>query len=408
MATAIATKERVGSEQAHFIAFCADSSTHAVVDRVIGDMMLPHASIRKGSVKDAIKYLSQQSSPKLLMVDIAGSELPLSDIDSLADVCEPGVAVIAIGERNDCGLFRDLLQHGVADYLVKPLSPSLLQRTIANISDQGDHPKGNNKLGKLVAVMGARGGVGATTIATSLSWIIAQQRRRKVALVDLDLQFGTVALSLDIEPSHGLREALESADRVDGLFIDRIMTQHSDRLFVMSAEESPDETLLLDFAAIELLLSELRNKFHYVFVDLPRSVNPSTLQVLEHVTDLILVSDFSLAGMRDTMRTIGYMPTINASCNNVVVASRAGEHKNGEMPKVEFEKGIGRKIDFILPFDAKTVAAATNFGQPVAAGKGAVAKGLGDIADRLCGPAAGADIKHGGMLRRLLGKAQGQ
>ncbi|MGI9510342.1 MAG: AAA family ATPase [Geminicoccaceae bacterium] len=406
MATAIASAERTNSDQAHFIAFCADSSTHAAVDRVIGDLMLPHASIRKGTVKDAIKYLSHHPSPKLLLVDLAGSDLPLSDIDGLADVCEPGVSVIAIGERNDCGLFRDLLHHGVTDYLVKPLSPALLQRAISNVSEDGGASKASNKLGKLVAVMGARGGVGATTVATSLSWIIAQQRRRKVALLDLDLQFGTVALSLDIEPSHGLREALESADRIDSLFLDRMMTQHSDRLFVMSAEENPEETLLLDFAAIELLLSELRNKFHYVVVDVPRNASPSTLQVLEHATDLILVSDLSLAGMRDTMRTTGFLPTLNASCNSVIVASRAGEHKQGEMPKAEFEKGIGRKVDFILPFDAKTVASATNFGQPVAAGKGPVAKGLEDIADRLCGPAAGSELSRGGLLSKFLSKAQ--
>ncbi len=407
MATAAATAERPSTEQAQFIAFCADSNTHAAVDKVVGDMMLPYASIRKGTVKDAIKYLSNHQSPKLLMVDITGSDLPLSDIDNLANVCEPGVSVIAIGERNDCGLFRDLLHHGVTDYLVKPLSTPLLQRAISNISDHGEQPKSNSKHGKLVAVVGARGGVGATTVATSLSWIIAQQRRRKVALVDLDLQFGTVALSLDIEPSHGLREALENADRIDSLFLDRLMTQHSDRLFVMSAEESPDETLLLDFSAIDLLLNELRSKFHYVVVDLPRNASPSTLQVLEHATDLVLISDFSLAGMRDTMRTLGFLPTMNASCNTMVVASRAGEHKNGEMPKGEFEKGIGRKVDLVLPFDAKTVAAATNFGQPVAAGKSTVAKGLGEIADRLCGPAAGSELSGGGALRRLFSKVQG-
>jgi len=405
MATAIATSERTDSDQAHFIAFCTDSTTHAAIDRAIGDMMLPHASIRKGSVKDAIKYLSQHASPRLLMVDISGSDLPLSDIDSLADVCEPGVSVIAVGERNDCGLFRDLMHHGVTDYLVKPLSPDLLQRAITNISDYGEQPKTQSKLGKLVAVLGARGGVGSTSIATSLSWIISQQRRRRVALLDLDLQFGTVALSLDIEPSRGMREALESADRIDSLFMDRMLIQHSDRLFVMSGEESPDETLLIDPSAIELLLNELRSKFHYVFVDLPRNASPSTHHVLEHATNLILVSDLSLAGMRDTMRTVGYLPTLNASCNNMIIASRTGEHKQGEMPRAEFEKGIGRKIDFTLPFDAKTVAAATNFGQPVAAGKGPVAKGLGEIADRLCGPSAGAEQSGAGLFSRLMRKA---
>lgn len=404
MTTAIATAERQGTEQAHVMAFCADSGTHTEIDRVISDLMLPHASIRKGTVKDAIKYLSHHPSPKLLMVDISGSDLPLSDIDNLADVCEPGVSVIAIGERNDCGLFRDLLHHGVTDYLVKPLSSGLLHKAISNISDESEHPKSNNKLGKLVAVMGTRGGVGATTTATSLSWIIAQQRRRKVALVDLDLQFGTVALSLDIEPSHGLREALESADRIDSLFLDRMMMEYSDRLSVISAEESPDETLLIDYSAVDLLLNELRGKFHYVIVDVPRSANTCTLQVLEQATDLILVSDLSLAGMRDTMRTIGFLPSMNASCKSVIVASRVGEHKTGEMPKAEFEKGIGRKVDFVLPFDAKTVASATNFGQPVAAGKGPVAKGLGDIVTRLCGSAAGSSVTQANLLSKLLGK----
>ena len=112
-------------------------------------------------------------------------------------------------------------------------------------------------------------------MATSVAWLIAHDRRRRVALVDLDLQFGTVALSLDLEPSHGLREALENPNRIDGLFMDRVLIQHSERLFVLSAEESPDETLLLDYGAVELLMTELRNKFHYVVVDIPRSPQPA-------------------------------------------------------------------------------------------------------------------------------------
>jgi len=404
MATAMAASEQVKANQDHFLAFCNDSESYSAVDRVIGEMMLPHASIRKGAVKDAVRYLSDHPSPKLLIIDITGSDLPLSDIDNLANVCEPGVTVIALGERNDCGLFRDLLHHGVADYLVKPLSPSLLQRAIANVADHADTARSNSKLGKLVAVMGARGGAGATTLATNIAWIVAQQRRRRVALVDLDLQFGTVALSLDIEPSHGLREALENPDRIDSLFMERAMTQHSDRLFVMSAEENPDETLLLDFSAVELLINELRSKFHYVVIDVPRNTAPSTHQVLESATDLVMVSDFSLAGMRDTMRTINMLPNLNASCNIIAVANRAGEHKQGEMPRSEFEKGIGRKVDFVLPFDAKTVATSTNFGQPVAAGKGMVAKGIAEIADRLCGPAAGAEISRTGLWKKILSK----
>jgi pilus assembly protein CpaE len=406
MTTAIATAEQASTEpREQFLAFVADEETYAVVDQVVGELMLPQASIRQGTVADAVKHLSEQRSPKLLVVDLSDSELPLSDINSLADVCEPGVTVLALGARNDCGLFRDLLQHGVADYLVKPITPPLLQKAVLAASDQSGMVKSSQKLGRLVAVTGTRGGVGSTTLATSIAWLIAHERRRRVVLVDLDLQFGTVALSLDLEPSHGLREALENPSRIDGLFMDRVLVQHSERLFVLSAEESPDETLLLDYGAVELLMTELRNKFHYVIVDLPRSPNPSTQQIVQTATDLLLVTDLSLAGMRDTMRITGTLPTINASCNAMLIVNRAGEHKQGEMPRAEFEKGVGRKLDLVLHFDARTVAAATNFGQPVAASKGAVANGLRAVTDRLCGAPPASGGAGSGIWQKLLHKA---
>jgi len=405
MATAIApTEQQQPTEQREqFIAFVTDSDSHAAVDQVVGELMLPHASIRNGDIKEATKFLGENRSPKLLVVDLTGSELPLSDINGLADVCEPGVTVIALGDRNDCGLFRDLLAHGVADYLVKPITPGLLQKAVMSASDQNSPVKGQTRLGKLIAVSGARGGVGSTTVATSIAWLIANERRRRVALVDLDLQFGTVALSLDLEPSAGLREALENPNRIDGLFMDRVLVQHSERMFVLSAEESPDEALLLDYGALELLLTELRSKFHYVVIDLPRTPNPCSQHVLQSANELVLVTDYSLAGMRDSMRMVGLLPTMNASCNVTLIANRAGEHKNGEMPRAEFEKGVGRKIDMVLPFDAKTVAAATNFGQPVAASRGPVSTGLREVAERLCGPAAGSTGRSG-IWQKLLKK----
>jgi pilus assembly protein CpaE len=407
MATAIASAEHseTDAQRDEFLAFCGDPETYAVVDQVVGEMMLQHASIREGGVKEAVKYLSEHRSPGLLLIDLGASELPLFDINSLADVCEPGVTVVALGDRNDCAMFRDLLAHGVADYLVKPITPALLQKSLAGASEHTGALKSNNRLGKLVAVTGTRGGVGATMVATSIAWLIAHERRRKVALVDLDLQFGTVALSLDLEPSHGLREALENSNRIDGLFMDRVLVQHSERLYVLSAEESPDESLLLDFNALELLITELRNKFHYVLVDLPRTPNACSQQVLQGATDLVLVSDLSLAGMRDTMRMVGLLPTTNAACNALLVVNRCGEHKQGEMPRAEFEKGVGRKLDLVLPFDARTVAAATNFGQAVAATKGPVASGLRQITERLCGPQAAEGVSRAGLWQKLLKKS---
>ena len=406
MATAVATTEQQGAEQREqFLAFVADDDTYAVVDQVVGEMMLPHASIRQGGVKDAIKHLGEHRSPKLLLIDVSRlrpAACPTST--RWPTSASRGSPWSRSASRNDCGLFRDLLQHGVADYLVKPITPALLQKAIL-CRDRAER-RGQGQPEARQAGRGERDPGRRRRDHRGGERRLADRPRAPPAgrLVDLDLQFGTVALSLDLEPSHGLREALENPNRIDGLFMDRVLIQHSERLFVLSAEESPDETLLLDYGAVELLMTELRNKFHYVVVDVPRTSNACTQQMLQSATDLILVTDLSLAGMRDTMRITGMLPTTNASCNTTLVVNRVGEHKQGEMPRAEFEKGVGRKLDLMLPFDAKTVAAATNFGQPVASGKGPVAAGLRELTERLCGPPVGAAKARAGVWQKLLKK----
>ncbi|MCB1993113.1 MAG: hypothetical protein KDG49_16800, partial [Geminicoccaceae bacterium] len=289
-------------EDAQFTAYVVDDASREIIDQVARELVIPRASIRKGSIRTAIDALGQQRSPKILIVDLSNSELPLSDVNELAEVCEPGVTVIAIGDRNDVGLFRELLNSGVSDYLVKPLSTALVQRSLLATVDGEARARQTNRLGRLVATVGTRGGVGTTMLATSLAWTIANDRRRRVALLDLDLQFGSVALALDLEPTHGLREALENAGRIDSLYIDRTMARYSDTLFVLSAEEEIGDAVDIDPRALELLVSELRNKYHYLIADLPEPMSPMAQGIVQNATHLVLVTDLSLAGMRDTLR----------------------------------------------------------------------------------------------------------
>lgn len=400
MTSKAVAKEAATQERLQLRAFVADDETRAVVEQVVGDLMIPAAAIHRGTVKDAIQLLGRQRSPRVLVVDISNSELPLSDINELAEVCEPGVSVVAVGDRNDVGLFRELINHGISDYLVKPLTPSLMQRSLlAAIEGGGAHSRQTGRLGRIVGVLGCRGGVGATTIATSLAWAIASRRHRRVVLFDLDVQFGSVALSMDLDPVHGLRDALENPGRIDSLYLDRTLVRHSDTLFVLSAEEGLDDLVRADRDAVGLLLHELQSKFHFVFVDLPRQLNPAVQQVLSSATNLVLVSDLSLAGMRDAMRVNQLLQATNASCAVTVIVNRVGEHRAGEIPKAEFERGVGRPIDVLLPFDARHVLPAVNSGRPVASGGGPVAAQLRRIADELCGTKAPV---RGGLLRRVL------
>lgn len=386
-----------------FRAFVRDEETRKVVDQVVAELMIPNAAVHWGGVPEAVRLLGEQRSPRLLLIDISGIDLPLSAMSELAEVCEPGVTVIAIGDRNDVGLFRDLVNSGVSDYLVKPLPPLLLQKSLLRVLENAAQRGTSSRTGRLIAVTGSRGGVGATLVATNIAWIIAHRRRRRVALVDLDFQYGTVALSLDLEPCHGLGEALEQPGRIDSLILERLMVQQSDTLHVLSGEEALAEPVIPDAAALDLLVKELRNRFHYVVVDLPRVVSPATQHVLAQAGNLVLVTDLSLAGMRDTLRQIAMMSPLNAACQITVCANRCGEYRDAEIGRKEFEAGIGRAIDFLVPFDGRSVAAAINMGRPVAAGGGKVAEAIERITERVAGSAQ-ATAPRAAWLRRWWGR----
>ena len=389
------------TDAVQFCAYLEDDESRTVVGQVVRDLVIPHAAVLKGSIRTAIKALGQRRSPKTLIVDVCKSELPLSDINELAEVCEPGVSVIAIGDRNDVGLFRELLNSGVSDYLVKPITPTLVQRALLGTADGDSRSRQTTRLGRLVATIGARGGVGATMVATSMAWSIANRRRRRVALLDLDLQFGSVALSLDLEPTHGLREALENAGRIDGLYIERSMVQHSESLFVLSSEEDFNDDMLQDPDAVTSLVGELRNKFHYVIVDLPKSMKQEVHHILKDATHLVIVTDLSLAGMRDTLRLAQFALQGNAACQVTIVANRVGEYRDGEIAVAEFEKAIGRKVDLKIAFDAKHVTSAMNIGKPVSS----QSKNVGDSIELLIDMLSGVvTSEKPGFLARFLNR----
>ncbi len=384
---------------ASFCAFARDEESRRAIEQVAGELPFGRTMITAGTIRTAIEYLGAHRSPKVLMVDLSGSELPLTEIDELADVCEPGVTVVAFGEQNDVGLFRELVARGVGDYLVKPLSPGLVHESLLRALQGTGAGRRMNRLGRLVGVLGARGGVGATMIACGTAHAIATSRRRRVCLTDLELQSGTVALTFDLDPSHGLREALESPERIDSLFVDRAAAKVSELLHVLAAEEPLDEDCHPHPEALSPLLAELRSRFHFVVLDMPRPGSPLFLPCLEQLDELVLVADPSLAAMRDSLRVLQTLAKCSGACHPTVVLNRIGAYRTGELDPKEFENGIGRKIDLRIPFDAKTVAAALNAGQLSFAERGPVGQAIGTLARIVSrGPAR----EPRPLIRRLL------
>src|SRR5271157_1812046 len=204
--------------RASLMAFVADRETAATLEGCLSQLSFRDVTIKSGGIAKAIRHLGAERSPEKIIVDISGVDMPASQVHNLAQVCEPGVTVIAIGDRNDVGLYRDLVQAGVSEYIVKPVTPQLLAKALSPKRFAGEAGLISRKRGKMVAVVGARGGVGTTTLAVNLACHLADRQNRRIALVDLDLQNGDCALTLNLKPTLGLREALSNPLRIDSVF----------------------------------------------------------------------------------------------------------------------------------------------------------------------------------------------
>jgi len=369
---------------ARVVAFVTDHSSEMTVADVFGELNIPFTLVRRGAVKDAIEYLGENSSPKVLIVDVTGSEMPLSQVNDLAESCEPGVKVIVIGDKNDIGLFRDLMQLGVSDYLAKPLTRELLKRSLSAAQDGTENQTNRQRSGKLIALTGARGGVGTTTMTSNLGWLLANKVGRRVAMVDLDLQFGSLALSLDQKPTKGLREALENHHRVDPVFVERSVVPIDQRLTLLSSEEPLGDNINFDQQAVDTLFGILERQFHYVLVDLPRIPGQVHQHVLQNAEIRVLVADPTMSSVRDTIRLLTLLGGEELGKQTIVILNRRSQSADGEITLEEFEKAIGRRVDHVVPF-ARGMNAANNSGEVIATQRSSVTDALTRVAYEFSG-----------------------
>ena len=357
--TAIEPVLRIAAGRLPVMAF-VDADTERLLQE---SSVLPGRNqIIRGGIAKAIEYLSEQRSPHLLFVDISGVELPLSKVQMLADVCEPGTTVIAIGDHNDVALYRDLQAAGVSDYIVKPLTRELLTKALAPKTNSGDMGRSvaSLKLGKMVALIGARGGVGTTTMAANLSWHLANRQSRRVALVDLDLQHGDCNLLFNAETTPGLRDALANPLRLDPLLLERIMTQHGERLFVLGGEEPIQEHVQFTPAAVDTLFSVLRSQFHYVIVDVPRIPTPAYRRAFEIADRRVIVVDQTMRSMRDAVRLKKAFGDTPGAEQAIFVLNREGEAGSHGLSQKEVDNVLQAKPTSVIPFLPKLVTPAAH------------------------------------------------
>ena len=403
-------KPAVQGNRDAFAAYICDDAALDVLRPVVIEMGWQPEKCNKGGLRNAVQSLSISASPNILMVDLSESGDPLSDINALAEVCEPGTVVIAVGQVNDVRLYRDLLASGIHDYLLKPLSPGQVRDSLVNAQAVFANPKQHDpsaaKKHISTAVIGTRGGVGASTIATSLAWLFSADEKSPTALLDLDVHFGTGALALDLEPGRGLTDAIENPGRIDGLFIERAMIRANDHLAILSAEAPMSSPLMTDGAAFVQLEEEFRQAFEMTVIDLPRNMLINFPNLLADVNVVLVVTEMTLASARDAIRILSWLKSNAAHVQPIVVANKV-QAGVAEISKADFEASIERKINFTVPYDIKAATNAAKLGQTFADANRSSKAGaaIRDIAKSVIGVGDGETVEQAAKPKgSLLGK----
>ncbi len=353
-----------------FAAFVCDEMTLGTLKVVCNDLGWPSEKVNKGGLRNAVQTLSVSASPTILFVDLSESGDPLNDINALAEVCEPGTVVIAAGEINDVRLYRDLIASGLQDYLLKPFSPDQFREAVAHAQAVLAAPKaseaaGNQRPHFTMGVIGTRGGVGASTIATSLAWAFSEREKRSSALLDLDVHFGTGALTMDLEPGRGLTDAIDNPARIDGLFIERAMVRANEKLSILSAEAPMSQPTLSDGTAFFQLTEEMRSAFEATVIDLPRHMVVQYPHLVADLQSIVVVSELTLAGARDMIRILSWLKSNAPQAQVIAAINSAGASSTPEISQRDFESSIERKADLILPYDAKATSTAAKLGKTI-------------------------------------------
>jgi pilus assembly protein CpaE len=385
-------------------AFCARTATLGVMRTIMKDRRMKNVSmdVFEGGVGAAIQYYVNETTPNLLIIE--GSADPrqlLAELDSLAEYCDENIRVVVLGHTNDIRLYRELMRRGVSEYLVAPIDPVQMIRSIAGLFTDPEAPF----TGKTIAVTGVKGGVGASSIAHNLAWALSERIKVNSTLVDLDLNFGTTGLDFNQDTQATIADALMSPDRFDEAVMSRLISKATDRLSLFTAPATLDRTYNLEPETYIRVLEQVRSSVPFVVLDLPHIWSDWFKSTVIGADQLIVVAGPDLASLRNGKNLIDFLKAARPNdAPPKLVLNMVGLPKRPEIPAKDFGQAIGLEPTLVLPFDAQLFGTAANNGQMIfdVAPDSKVAQGLDQLAAELTGKEIQAAKPS--MLKKLLGK----
>lgn len=346
-------------------AFCDNQQTAETMQQAAADrrMTRAHTTIQLGGIMAAVQVYQAQATPNVLLVESHGSrDVILSELGQLAQVCQPDTKVIVIGHLNDVILYRELIRQGVSEYMVAPLHQLQVIETVANLF----HDPKSSPLGKVTAFVGAKGGVGSSTLAHNVAWMMSKRYATDTVITDLDLAFGTSGLNFNQDVSNGILDALGQPDRIDTTLLERLLTKLGDKLSLLSGPGGVDRDFNIEAHAVETILSAMRSNVPNIIVDVPNLWAPWIKYTLISADQVVITATPELASLRNAKNLVDMLKAARPNdAPPKLVLNQVGIPKRPEIPAAEFGKAVGIDVSAIIPYDAQTFGTAQSNGQMV-------------------------------------------
>jgi pilus assembly protein CpaE len=344
-------------------AFCEDAATAEVVQIAAADRRLSksHVSVHMGGASAAVAHYQDSPTPNLIVIE---TSLPraqmLGELDRLANCCDEGTKVVVIGRLNDVLLYRELLKRGVSEYLIAPISPLQLIESLSNLYNNPD----TDPVGNVIAFIGAKGGVGSSTVCHNAAWAMSELLKTNVVVADLDLAFGTTGLDFNQDPVQGIAEALQNPERLDEVLLDRLLTKCSERLSIFAAPVVLDRDYEISADACDLVLDIVRQNVPFVAVDLPHTWSPWVKRVLLQADEIVITAIPDLANLRNAKNLIDLLKHNRANdAAPRLVLNMVKTPKRPEISVKEFAVALDMQASQTIEFDSEAFGLAANNGQ---------------------------------------------
>jgi pilus assembly protein CpaE len=365
-APAVASEHIAPAPRVSVQAFCETVETAAAVQAAGEDRRLSkaHLKIQMGGITAAVEAYSNSPTPNVIIIESeSGGDDVLAGLDSLSAVCDAGSRVVVIGRLNDIVHYRELVRRGISDYLIAPVGTIDVVRTICGLFSAPDA----KPVGRVVAVIGAKGGVGASTIAHNIGWAIARDLSLDTVVTDLDLGFGTAGLDYNQDPPQGIADAVFSPDRIDTNFVDRLLSKCTDHLSLLAAPATLERVYDFSSEAFDSIIDSLRVTVPCIVLDVPHQWVGWTRRTLISADDILVVAGPDLANLRNAKNLLDLLKAARPNDHRPhYCLNQVGVPKRPEITPGDFAKALDDQPIAVIPFEPQVFGTAANNGQMIA------------------------------------------